>query len=74
MWMLFNLRAAGEQADHVEAVRVADDVACVFNATPLEKYENYRLYLNRWGRDETGAVDLGPTVYNLIDGLWRSRN
>ncbi|PYX27809.1 MAG: hypothetical protein DMG80_17690 [Acidobacteria bacterium] len=64
-------RAAGEQADHVEAVRVADDVVCVFNATPLEKYENYRLYLNRWGRDETGAVDLGPTVYNLIDGLVR---
>ena len=52
-------RAAGEQVDHVDAVRVADDVVCVFNATPLEKYENYRLYLNRWGRDETGAVDMG---------------
>ena len=64
-------RAAGEQVDHVEAVRVAEDVVCVFNATPLEKYENYRLYLNRWGRDETGAVDMGPTVYNLIDGLVR---
>jgi hypothetical protein len=64
-------RAAGEQSDHVEAVRVADDVVCVFNATPLEKYENYRLYLNRWGRDDTGALDLGPTVYNLIDGLVR---
>jgi uncharacterized iron-regulated protein len=63
--------AAGEQSDHVEAVRVADDVVCVFNATPLEKYENYRLYLNRWGRDEQGALDLGPTVYNLIDGLVR---
>jgi hypothetical protein len=64
-------RAAGERSDHVEAVRVADDVVCVFNATPLEKYENYRLYLNRWGRDDTGALDLGPTVYNLIDGLVR---
>src|SRR5579864_9204213 len=32
-------RAAGEQADKVEAVRVNDDVLCVFNATPLEKYE-----------------------------------
>jgi uncharacterized iron-regulated protein len=64
-------RAAGEPSDHVQAVRVADDVVCVFNATPLEKYENYRLYLNRWGRDETGALDLGPTVYNLIDGLVR---
>jgi Haem-binding uptake, Tiki superfamily, ChaN len=63
--------AAGEQSDHVEAVRVADDVVCVFNATPLEKYENYRLYLNRWQRDGEGAPDLGPTVYNLIDGLVR---
>src|SRR5256714_2937968 len=30
-------RAAGEQADKVEAVRVNDDVLCVFNSTPLEK-------------------------------------
>ena len=64
-------RAAGERVDQVEAVRVADDVLCVFNATPLEKYENYRLYLNRWVRDHDGAPDLGPTVYNLIDGLVR---
>jgi hypothetical protein len=64
-------RAAGEKLDRVEAVRVANDVLCVFNATPLEKYENYRLYLNRWVRDRNGAPDLGPTVYNLIDGLVR---
>ena len=64
-------RAAGEQADRVEAVRVADDVFCVFNATPLEKYENYRLYLNGCVRDHDDAPDLGPTVYNLIDGLVR---
>lgn len=64
-------RAAGERFDHVDAVRVADDVVCVFNATPLEKYENYRLYLNRWVRDNDGAPDMGPTVYNLIDGLVR---
>ena len=28
-------RAAGERIDKVEAVRVSDDVLCVFNATPL---------------------------------------
>src|SRR5216683_1518679 len=28
-------RAAGERADKVDAVRVNDDVLCVFNATPL---------------------------------------
>ena len=44
---------------------------CVFNATPLEKYENYRLCLDRWRREESDAPDLGPTLYNLIDGLVR---
>jgi hypothetical protein len=64
-------RAAGERHDRVEAVRVAEDVMCVFNATPLEKYENYRMCLDRWKREESDAPDLGPTVYNLIDGLVR---
>ena len=64
-------RAAGETTDRVEAVQVSEDVLCVFNATPLEKYENYRICLDRWGRDDNNhsAPDLGPTVYNLIDGL-----
>jgi hypothetical protein len=64
-------RAAGERRDRVEAVQVADDVICVFNATPLEKYENYRLCLDRWKREDSEAPDLAPTVYNLIDGLVR---
>ena len=65
--------AAGESRDRVEAVQVSDDVLCVFNATPLEKYENYRLCLDRWRRSDNdrSAPDLGPTVYNLIDGLVR---
>lgn len=75
--------AAGEAHDHIEAVQVRKDarenVLCVFNATPLEKYENYRLCLARWGRndkdsdddDDNSAPDLGPTLYNLIDGLVR---
>jgi len=64
-------RAAGEATDRVEAVEAGEDVFCVFNATPLEKYENYRLCLDRWGRDDAGAPDFGPTVYNLVDGLVR---
>ena len=63
--------AAGEQIENVEAVRVEQDVLCVFNSTPLEKYENYRLCLDRWGREGDGGPDLGPTIYNLIDGLLR---
>jgi hypothetical protein len=64
-------RAAGEPRERVEAVRLSPDVICVFNATPLEKYENYRLCLDRWKREESDAPDLAPTVYNLIDGLVR---
>ncbi len=43
-------RAAGERADKVEAVRISEDVLCVFNSTPLEKYESYRLFLDQWSR------------------------
>src|ERR1700741_470561 len=64
-------RAAGERHERDKAVRVPTDVLCVFNATPLEKYENYRLCLDRWRREESDQPDLGPTVYNLIDGLVR---
>src|ERR1035441_3382477 len=63
-------RAAGERVDKVEAVRVNDDVLCVFNATPLEKYESYRLFLDQWSRCD-GGPDFAPTIYNLIDSLAR---
>jgi len=61
-------RAAGERADKVDAVRVNDDVLCVFNATPLEKYESYRLFLDQWSRCD-GGPDFAPTIYNLIASL-----
>ena len=60
--------AAGERADKVDAVRVNDDVLCVFNSTPLEKYESYRLFLDQWSRCDEGP-DFAPTIYNLIDSL-----
>jgi len=60
--------AAGERADKVEAVQVKEDVVCIFNATPLEKYESYRLFLDQWSRCED-APDFAPTIYNLIDSL-----
>src|SRR6202795_3859166 len=63
-------RAAGERADKVEGVRVNDEVMCVFNATPLEKYESYRLFLDQWSRCDDGP-DFAPTIYNLIDSLVR---
>jgi hypothetical protein len=63
-------RAAGERSDKVEGVRVNDDVLCVFNATPLEKYESYRLFLDRWSRCDD-SPDFAPTIYNLINSLAR---
>ena len=61
-------RAAGERAAKIEAVRVREDVLCVFNATPLEKYESYRLFLDQWSRCDD-SPDYAPTIYNLIDSL-----
>jgi len=63
-------RAAGERHEHVQAVRVESDVICVFNATPLEKYESYRQCIERW-REEHTTPDLAPTFYNLVDALAR---
>jgi hypothetical protein len=64
-------QASGEKSERVEAVQVSEDVVCVFNSTPLEKYENYRLHLSRWGRSDEEGPDLAPTIYNLIDSLLR---
>jgi len=64
-------QATNERQERVDAVRVSDDVLCVFNATPLEKYESYRLHLSRWSRSEEEGPDLTPTIYNLIESLIR---
>ena len=64
-------RAAGERKATVEAVRVAENSICVFNSTPLEKYESYRLYLERWRCERAQPDDLAPVFYNLIDALLR---
>jgi Haem-binding uptake, Tiki superfamily, ChaN len=33
---------------HPEPVSISKDVVCVFNASPLQKYESYQEYLERW--------------------------
>jgi len=68
-------QATEAQQERVDAVRVSDDVVCVFNSTPLEKYENYRLCLSRWSHGEDEPLpDIGPTIFNLIDSLARFLN
>jgi hypothetical protein len=66
--------SAGEPEDLVEAVEIRDDVVCVFSATPLEKYEHYRLCIERWKRTRVGTLDLAPCFYNLIGSLSRFLN
>jgi hypothetical protein len=61
--------ASAERQEPAEAVRVKDDVVCVFNSTPLEKYESYRLCLTRWSEENASQADAAPTIYNLIDSL-----
>ena len=53
----------------VDAVKVNDEVVCVFTSSPLEKYESYRLCLTRWNQQNGNYPDATPTVYNLIDSL-----
>jgi hypothetical protein len=64
-------QATSQRHDPVEAVRVSDNVVCIFNSTPLEKYESYRLHLSRWSSGEEDGPDLAPTIYNLIESLIR---
>ena len=64
-------QATGAQQERVDAVRVSDDVVCVFNSTPLEKYESYRLCLSRWRQEDEQQPDIAPTIYNLMDSLLR---
>lgn len=62
---------AASQAPEIRSVQVNSDVICVFNATPLEKYEHYRLHLSRWRSGDEEQADAAPTIYNLILTLAR---
>ena len=53
------------------AVHVGNDSVCVFNASPLEKYESYRICFERWNADAGEGPDFAPAVYNLIFSLAR---
>jgi hypothetical protein len=53
--------------DEAEVVRVDGNRYCVFNASPLAKYESYRQVIELW-RDHAGddEIDLTPTVHGMI--------
>jgi hypothetical protein len=60
-------QAVGEGAG---AVNVGPGAVCVFNSSPLEKYESYRMCLERWHSED--APDFAPAIYNLIFALARA--
>ncbi|MFQ5766602.1 MAG: ChaN family lipoprotein [Acidobacteriota bacterium] len=66
--MYWQRAAAGQ--DEVEVVRLESDRYCVFNASPITKYESYRRLIERWraqpGDDE---IDLTPTVHSMINTI-----
>jgi hypothetical protein len=59
-------------AEQATAVSVGDDAVCVFNSSPLEKYESYRLCYERWNGAADDLPDFAPAVYNLIFSLAKS--
>lgn len=57
--------------EHTDTALVGRNVFCVFNCSPMEKYESYRQTLERWEKDrhEDDELDLTPTIYNMIDTI-----
>ncbi len=51
-------RASGEFPERLHAVRVSHDVVCVFNSTPLEKYESYHTCIQRWREGQSSRANL----------------
>src|SRR5262249_6412844 len=72
--ILQNLDALYFQAltEQSSAVSVSDDTVCVFNSSPLEKYESYRLCFERWNNAAEDETDFTPAIHNLICSLARS--
>jgi hypothetical protein len=62
-------RAVAQQAG---AVSIGKNAVCVFNSSPLEKYESYRLCLDGWNSGTDDLPDFAPAIYNLIFSLARS--
>jgi hypothetical protein len=61
--------AAGESLQPPEGVRISDDVICVFNTTPWEKYQCYRACVENWRSEGANKADYAPVFYDLIDAL-----
>ena len=57
--------------EHTDVALVARNTYCVFNTSPIAKYESYRQTINRWRSEsaDDDQLDLAPTIYNMIDTI-----
>jgi hypothetical protein len=64
-------RAACAGAEDAHVLKVSEDIFCVLNATPFEKYEAYRRQLEIWKAQDQDdqQLDLTSTIYNLINAI-----
>jgi hypothetical protein len=64
---------AEEGHQHVDVVRCSPSSYCVFNASPLAKYESYRQTIDRWKAEsvDEAELDLTPTIYSMVDRILR---
>jgi uncharacterized iron-regulated protein len=67
----WQLVEAGEE--HRDVVSMAHGTYCVFNASPIAKYESYRQTIHRWKSEsgEDDQLDLTPTIHHMIDTILR---
>jgi hypothetical protein len=65
----WQLAERGQQ--QADVVTLGPDRFCVFNTSPIAKYEAYRQTLEVWQGDaeDQGDVDLSSTVYSMIDTI-----
>jgi len=61
-------KLAQKGLEQTEVVKVGHNKYCVFNASPLAKYQSYRQTIEIW-QSEEDERDLSSTVYGLIDTL-----
>ncbi|HET6372978.1 MAG TPA: ChaN family lipoprotein [Candidatus Polarisedimenticolia bacterium] len=67
----WQLVARGEE--HRDVVVLAKNTYCIFNTSPIAKYESYRQTINRWKSEQADDdhLDLTPTIHSMIDTILR---
>jgi hypothetical protein len=65
----WRLREQGEE--QVDTAKLAKNVYCVFDASPMEKYEAYRQVIERWNQEQPDddEIDLTPSIYSMVDTI-----